>query len=382
MRKPPAAEVIGDEGDGDVIERPAADTIRRCVEEILTSDTFARSERLRSFLAYVVDRELSGQASHLKGYAIGMDVFDRSPGFDASNDPLVRVQAGKLRKLLDIYYESEGSTAPVRIRIPVGSYVPEYECRAAALREAENAPPEVAPAAVAAMLKRPMGRWVPAPVSSHLALLTLLPLFFLVPSVSPDAVALDSTSAKLVLATKQAAPSSIPTMVPTVRIQHCWPSTGNCRRLAEAIGESARYHHSVRVPSSELAGEAGPLSYTVRIENEPSGDAVYARIVHDQTNESIYVERFHLAALKDEARLLHDAVAFAARTLSPTGMIYRHAIARGSASNLMVCLSSRAMEKPDARRPSSRSAACRIAVQSMALNRYEHDLREDPGTTR
>ena len=67
----------------------------------MASDTFARSERLRSFLSYIVENELSGKAAQLKGYSIGIDVFSRAPGFDAGNDPLVRVQAGKLRKLLE-----------------------------------------------------------------------------------------------------------------------------------------------------------------------------------------------------------------------------------------------------------------------------------------
>ncbi len=97
------------------------------LQKVLRSRTFARSERLRCFLKFVVEMEQLGLAHQLKGYTIGIDVFSRDEGFDPGTDPLVRVQAGKLRKLLNLFYAEEGRDEPLRIRIPLGGYVPIYE---------------------------------------------------------------------------------------------------------------------------------------------------------------------------------------------------------------------------------------------------------------
>ena len=67
--------------------------VSEALQRVLRSQTFARSERLRSFLKFVVEMEQLGLSHQLKGYTIGIDVFSRSHGFDPGTDPLVRVQA-------------------------------------------------------------------------------------------------------------------------------------------------------------------------------------------------------------------------------------------------------------------------------------------------
>ena len=109
--------------------RPDDETILKALEAVLSSALFARSERLRAFLKYVVEKEMEGTGHQLKGYTIGIDVFDRPQAFNADSDPLVRVHAGKLRKLLTAYYAGEGAADPWRIDIPKGTYVPEYRCQ-------------------------------------------------------------------------------------------------------------------------------------------------------------------------------------------------------------------------------------------------------------
>lgn len=101
--------------------------VAEALQKVLQSRTFSRSERLRCFLKFVVEMEQLGLAHQLKGYTIGIDVFSRDEGFDPGTDPLVRVQAGKLRKLLNLFYAEEGREEPLRIRIPLGGYVPIYE---------------------------------------------------------------------------------------------------------------------------------------------------------------------------------------------------------------------------------------------------------------
>ncbi|WP_159948210.1 hypothetical protein [Rhizobium sp. 18065] len=120
-------------------QRTDRDEISQALQTILASQTFSRSERLRSFLKFVVEMEQLGRGHQLKGYTIGIDVFSRDEAFDPGTDPLVRVQAGKLRRLLNQFYADEGRNHQLRIRIPLGGYVPLYERAASVRRSASEA---------------------------------------------------------------------------------------------------------------------------------------------------------------------------------------------------------------------------------------------------
>ena len=105
---------------------PPAEQVRDALDRVLSSETFARSERARALLTYVVDQDLAGNADRLKGFSIAVDVFGKAETFDPATDTVVRVQAGRLRDLLDQYYADAGARDPLRISIPRGSYVPDY----------------------------------------------------------------------------------------------------------------------------------------------------------------------------------------------------------------------------------------------------------------
>ncbi|PAQ02711.1 MAG: hypothetical protein E5Y88_10560 [Mesorhizobium sp.] len=125
---------------------PAAPAVRETLERLLASETFGRSERARKLLRYLVEREQAGEADKLKGFSIAMDVFGKDGDFDPSTDAVVRVQAGRLRELLQHYFANEGVAEPIRIAIPRGGYVPSYELNAIRL-PVEPAPEEHAEAA-------------------------------------------------------------------------------------------------------------------------------------------------------------------------------------------------------------------------------------------
>jgi serine/threonine-protein kinase len=97
------------------------------LEKILASPGFARSERLQGFLRFVVDQKLQGKASELKESVIGTEVFGRKPDYDPHSDPVVRLEAAKLRARLGEYYAGPGAVDPVRIEIPKGAYVPQWQ---------------------------------------------------------------------------------------------------------------------------------------------------------------------------------------------------------------------------------------------------------------
>jgi adenylate cyclase len=99
--------------------------VRTSVDKMLSSPVFSASPRQQRFLDYVVTHTLAGNADRLKGYTIGVEVFDRGSDFDPSVDAIVRVDAARLRNKLREYYDGEGSADNVRIDFPKGGYVVE-----------------------------------------------------------------------------------------------------------------------------------------------------------------------------------------------------------------------------------------------------------------
>ncbi len=97
------------------------------LERLLSSKAFDASERNRKFLRYVVEETLGGRAMQIKAYCIAVSVFKREPNFDPQLDPIVRLEAGRLRRSLEHYYLTDGRDDPIRIVIPKGSYVPHFE---------------------------------------------------------------------------------------------------------------------------------------------------------------------------------------------------------------------------------------------------------------
>lgn len=105
---------------------PDPEAIEAALGRILAWPDMARSPQLAQFLDYIVHRTLAGDAQSIKAYSIAVDVFGRSESFDPQADPIVRVQARRLRKALEHYYGSAGEREQVHIELPVGRYVPEF----------------------------------------------------------------------------------------------------------------------------------------------------------------------------------------------------------------------------------------------------------------
>jgi serine/threonine-protein kinase len=99
------------------------------LNRILASREFSGAERMRRFLQLVVTETLDGRAGALKEYVIGVSVFDRSSSFDPGSDPIVRVEARRLRAKLENYYQGEGRGDSVLIELPKGRYSPRFEER-------------------------------------------------------------------------------------------------------------------------------------------------------------------------------------------------------------------------------------------------------------
>ena len=106
-----------------------ADRIRRQLQQILASKTFQATEAQKAFLAFVVKKTLSGKSGEIKGYTVATQVFGRREDFDQATDPIVSIQANKLRRALEHYYLTAGNKDAIRIEIPKGNYVPTFSER-------------------------------------------------------------------------------------------------------------------------------------------------------------------------------------------------------------------------------------------------------------
>jgi TolB-like protein len=98
--------------------------VRDHLERVVADDLFSGAARLCRFLRFTVESKLSGREDQVKEFVIGREVFDRKDGYDPRLDPIVRVEARRLRAKLAEYYAGPGRTEPLRLEYPRGSYVP------------------------------------------------------------------------------------------------------------------------------------------------------------------------------------------------------------------------------------------------------------------
>ncbi|MGA2849471.1 MAG: hypothetical protein ABSE46_10770 [Terracidiphilus sp.] len=121
---PVGSKPIQDFGQQNPAIDPAA--VRRQLERLLVHPLFSNSKRYPALLAHTVEQTLQGNASELKERSIGIDVFNRSPTYDANADPVVRITAGEVRKRLVQYYYDSAHDGELVIELPIGSYVPVF----------------------------------------------------------------------------------------------------------------------------------------------------------------------------------------------------------------------------------------------------------------
>src|ERR1039458_6451304 len=96
------------------------------LEAVLSSEAFARSPIVAQMLKYICERHFSGQSHEIKEYNIAVDAFGRQPNFDQTRDSIVRVEAHRLRKRLQEYYQQQGASHQIQIILPPGNYVPQF----------------------------------------------------------------------------------------------------------------------------------------------------------------------------------------------------------------------------------------------------------------
>ncbi|WP_020529601.1 tetratricopeptide repeat protein [Flexithrix dorotheae] len=109
--------------------------VKSQLNKILTDHLFVKSKILSSFLKFVVTETLDGNGGKIKEYTIATMVLGRGQDFDPREDAIVRIHAGRLRKLLDKYYSQKGEEDPIKIELVKGSYVPVFREQARVLNQ-------------------------------------------------------------------------------------------------------------------------------------------------------------------------------------------------------------------------------------------------------
>lgn len=107
----------------------SSELVQQHLKRILASELFRRSDRLCRFLRFSVEAALKGDSERTKEYVIGVEVFDRGPSYDSRIDPVVRVEARRLRGKLKQWHETEGRDSTILIELPTGAYAAIFRYR-------------------------------------------------------------------------------------------------------------------------------------------------------------------------------------------------------------------------------------------------------------
>lgn len=129
-------------GDGkrEMPVTPDAVVVRAHLRHVLGHAEFAAAPQLSAFLSYIVERKLEGAEDRIKAYTIATEALGRPASFDPQTDPIVRVQARRLRQALLAYYALPHADDTLRITLPVGGYVPELKAFAQLVRHGDTKP--------------------------------------------------------------------------------------------------------------------------------------------------------------------------------------------------------------------------------------------------
>lgn len=271
---------------------PAADVMRE-VERVLSSRGFANAGRLSRLLRYIVEKTVAGQADQLKEYSVGVEVFDRDEKYDPRLDAIVRVEAGRLRSRLDEYYHGEGANSVIRITLPRGAYVAQFE-----------AGPAIT-AAVSAPSATPQRRsWASWPLTTGLVVAVAAMVLWLGGWNRTPAQTDNADAAVLPFSSAPEDQSVAARMTESVTAELARLGT-----VSVVSHTSAMQFAGARRPMREIAGALNAdFVVEASVEREANGLLVVVRLVNAQTDRKVWVADYRGAA--DDVRGISQRMAF------------------------------------------------------------------------
>ena len=262
---------------------PDRHEVEEALNRILAQPEFQSSSRLCEFLRFIVHEALAGRAGQLKAFTVAVAVYGRDENFDAQSNSIVRVEATRLRRLLDRYYAGEGADDPVKIRIPRGGYAPEF-----VRQKFESTEPEIAATATA----KAKSRGSPARVAATLAGLALFAAagaagywgarHFARPQSAPPAQPTPAahstyqpTISVEVLATGQSPGLTTPEAVRMrLALEHAFDRFEDIRVVENSAGDRLRVDYRLQIAWANNAAQ--PQRHILRVIHNASGAIVWS----------------------------------------------------------------------------------------------------------
>ena len=270
---------------------PEAD-VRAEVDRILASKGFASAGRLSRLLRYVVDKTIAGEADQLKEYSVGVEVFDRDASYDPRLDSIVRVEAGRLRSKLDEYYNGDGAISPIRISLPRGAYLAQFDRRQ-----------EPAPIAVPAVVPRSRS-WAAWPLTAGLICAVAAMVVWLGGWNRTPAQGDNADVAVLPFSDRMDNATLAERLTENVTTELARLNT-----VSVASYTSARGTRRSDRPLREIASALN-VNFVVEASVEPDGDGllVMARIVDAETDRKIWVSDYR--GSRNDPHAIAERIAF------------------------------------------------------------------------
>lgn len=257
------------------------------LESILQDPEFERNRSVSAFLKFVVEETLEGRGPRLKAFTVATAVFGRDANFDAQNNSIVRVQAARLRQLLQVYYAGPGVCDPIRIAMPLGGYAVKFEKRLVDdSLQSETAPEDAieVPHALAAAPSPQVLLLLVVAVASVFGGFVLMLHQPAPHAFTPGAFAAIAGSPILVLSDRGATDKGEKDLALNVRL-----------RDAIRRGISASDNVQVVQPSMESGETASPLSYSLTMDSgtEDNGKLWFSfELLHKRSGGLIWSQAF------------------------------------------------------------------------------------------
>ncbi len=300
---------------------PTADAVRAQLERILESEPFRPSAQLRVFLRFVVETTLNGEADRIRAFTIAVEAFGRDKDFNPQTDPIVRVEAARLRRAIEQYYAGPGAYDPVEIRVPRGGYVPAFSDREHAHEPpaAAAAPPaaEVAPPAI---MPPPTRR--PLPLRYPLAAVLLL----LIAAAGVAVLRIGPAAMPEVTASlgRSDTPRSSP--LPVVLFEPVAPSARALGAIrAKLIDALARFDDIEVAAEPPTAGVPGAYRITITGEQHADGATIpTVQLIESSGGTVVWASSFDRVRAEDDLAATTESIAMRVAPVlaQPYGVIY------------------------------------------------------------
>lgn len=243
------------------------------LERVLGSKGFAGAERQRRMLRYIVEQTLAGRTAELKEYAVGIEVFDRDEKYDPRLDSIVRVEAGRLRSRLDEYYNGDGASAPLRITLPRGGYVAQFE------------PRQLPPTPVATIPESVRGSWASWPLTAGLVIAVAAMVVWLGGWNRTPAQTDNADVAVLPFSSEPGDKSLATRLTEHVTAELARLGTVSVVSHTSAL-QFADAHRSMREVAGSLNAD---FVVEATVEREPEGVLLVTRLVNAQNDRKVWV---------------------------------------------------------------------------------------------